>query len=336
MIRGAMLTSRALVLCLLCAAPAVLCQQAESATRITLGVVNPVHSGVNRTVNVYYQKIIAGILLAIHHVNTRDSCVVGENTLKQLPAGLELRFRLADDFNDAGPAVNALLSFMYGMEDKSSCLAEDSAAASNVSASRSQGPIHPYDAGPDSKSIDAVIGSLFSELTQITAAIASLKSLPSMSMASTSTALADKARYPHFLRTVPSITTNCVAMATIVREFGWRRLGILYVDSEWGNSFGFGLVSSLSEFGVEIAISRSFTNNSPDSISSAVKELQTSGARILLYVDVQSNQNLGYVLSSMYEQKMGGGYIYIYSVCVCVCVCLCLYTCIYVYHCIYI
>jgi hypothetical protein len=276
--------ARAIVLCLLCAAHAIeLRENAGNAAvqSITLGVVIPVHNGPGGAAFKPFQKIGAAILLAIHHVNSRDGYVVGDNTLRQLPEGLKLRFRLADTYYDSGPAVNALLSWMYDMEEKGSCLTGGGAGRN---ATQLKAPLHPYEATSGLKGIDAVVGAFSSEVTQATAVIASLQNLPSVryrtfllsmglfshgvglfsagcscdygaakpafsmvrqpsslskgplsadthtrinthththtlpvcthSMASTATALGAKDRFPHFLRTVPAITTNrcCVSI----------------------------------------------------------------------------------------------------------------------------
>jgi hypothetical protein len=189
--------SAACVLCLVGGAPSV-----------TLGVAIPVHQGANGDIFLPFQKIGASILLAIHHVNTRDASVVGQDTLKKLPEGFQVRFRLADTYFDSGPAVRALLSWMYDLADKGSCqtgwqgqvATGAGAASSNESSSPIRAPLHLYEAAPDSKDIDAVLGAFSSEVTQTSSVIASLKSLPSISFASTSTALGNKERYPHFLR----------------------------------------------------------------------------------------------------------------------------------------
>ena len=106
---------------------------------------------------------------------------------------------------------------------------------------------------------------------------------------------------------MPGISANGVALANVVRELGWRRLSILHVDSAWGKSFAFSFSNVLDVLNVDVLTTRSFTNADPASISTAVKDLRRSGARIFIYIDVQSSGNVGFVLNATREHRMAGG-----------------------------
>jgi hypothetical protein len=140
----------------------------------TLGVLVPIHgngeSG-SRTVGTAFQKIGAAILLAIHHVNTRDGQIVGD-AVNKLPSNFALDFRIADTYYNSEIAVKALKDWIFN-----DCTCKVLVEASNSSAP----PVvhHAYEASPHFQGvgIDAVVGAFSSEVSESTSILASLKDL---------------------------------------------------------------------------------------------------------------------------------------------------------------
>jgi hypothetical protein len=221
-----MRASRALLLLCLCSAGNVCSLDVDHASvesGTTLGVMLPIHYGVGKRIYTPFQKIGAAILLAIHHVNTRDGQVVG-SAAAQLPPDFALKFRIADTSYDPVPAVDALLHWMYGFEG-GSCLKPSTTSTSVINVSTGPqldpAPLHVYEASRETHGISAIVGAFNSEVSQAISTIGSIQHLPSMSYASMATALSNRARFPDFARLVPFGKANGVAMVHIIKSFGW-------------------------------------------------------------------------------------------------------------------
>jgi hypothetical protein len=213
---------RALLLIFVCSAGNV-CSfdyPAEVESGATLGVMLPIHYGVGQSIYVPFQKIGAAILLAIHHVNTRDGQVVG-SAAAQLPPEFALTFRIADTSYDPVPAVDALLHWMYGFEG-GNCLKNHPTSTSVINGSTSRpAHLHVYEASRKTHGVSAIVGAFNSDVSQVISTISSTQNLPTMSYASMATALSNRDRFPDFSRLVPFTTACGVAMVHILKNFGW-------------------------------------------------------------------------------------------------------------------
>jgi len=270
----------------------------------TLGVLVPIDQG---AAGVFppFQKIGAAILMAIRHVNTRDGQVVGDKTVAALPQDFALRFKIADTRYDAATAVNELMGWMFDVEEKGSCHARVTSVSKESNATIRMPTLHEYEAAASSTGLDAIIGGFNSEVSMATSTLCSLKSLPSVSFASTVPVLSNKERFPGFSRTAPSSASAALAMVYIMQAFGWRRIAVLHVDSEWGQTIALAISRSAAEKGIDILAMGAFESGVPASIDTATLKLRDSGARIFLFVDVQTSFNLGYVLESAEKQGIG-------------------------------
>jgi hypothetical protein len=164
-------------------------------------------------------------------------------------------------------------------------------------------------------------------------------------MASSSTTLSNKERFPGFSRVSPTAATNgyecfsrkhglkirvdvflmkflllltCayktlrVALAHIVHDLGWRKVAIMYVSSDWGESFAWEISKEAENVGLTVLGFRSFVYNDPTSIEEAVTDMKKSGARIFVYCDSAANLNIGHVLVSAQQQGISGdGFVWI-------------------------
>lgn len=99
-----------------------------------------------------------------------------------------------------------------------------------------------------------MIGSDSSSVTKPIAAVMSNLQIPQLSFTSTSPELSDKVTYPYFLRNIPSgmfifffylcfFFVNCVldnaqagAMASIVKNFGWKRVITVNTVEAYGSA----------------------------------------------------------------------------------------------------
>ncbi|OWF56546.1 Metabotropic glutamate receptor 5 [Mizuhopecten yessoensis] len=87
----------------------------------------------------------------------------------------------------------------------------------------------------DPTKVLGVIGPYPSGVTVPLTLLFSRLKLPSVSYASSSPDLDDVINYPYFLRTVPSDVTQVEAMVKIIEHMGWKRVGMLYVNNNYGS-----------------------------------------------------------------------------------------------------
>ncbi|XP_069101089.1 uncharacterized protein [Argopecten irradians] len=87
----------------------------------------------------------------------------------------------------------------------------------------------------DPTKVVGVIGPYPSGVTVPLTLLFSRLKLPSVSYASSSPDLDDVINYPFFLRTVPSDVTQVGAMVKIIEHMGWKRVGMLYVNNNYGS-----------------------------------------------------------------------------------------------------
>uniref|UniRef100_UPI00358E5E1B extracellular calcium-sensing receptor-like isoform X2 n=1 Tax=Myxine glutinosa TaxID=7769 RepID=UPI00358E5E1B len=82
--------------------------------------------------------------------------------------------------------------------------------------------------------ISAVLGSSGSTLSSAMNELLALQSVPQVSYLSSCECLSDKHRFPTFFRTIPSDAYQSVALADIVKHFGWLYIGATAVDDDYG------------------------------------------------------------------------------------------------------
>eukprot|EP00282_Hemiselmis_andersenii_P044423 CAMPEP_0172052358 /NCGR_PEP_ID=MMETSP1043-20130122/3618_1 /TAXON_ID=464988 /ORGANISM="Hemiselmis andersenii, Strain CCMP441" /LENGTH=231 /DNA_ID=CAMNT_0012711511 /DNA_START=69 /DNA_END=760 /DNA_ORIENTATION=- len=88
-----------------------------------------------------------------------------------------------------------------------------------------------------SSSIGALVGPARSAVSAAVSTIASLFAIPLVSFWSVSPLLGNKIDHPFFSRTIPSSTLVTDSLPPIWTAFGWRKVGVIFVDDLWGRSF---------------------------------------------------------------------------------------------------
>lgn len=276
-----MMLSTLIVICLVCfTAPN------NGGTTGTLGIlvyINPVNhgSGLDRS-KLVFQRLATSILLAVHHVNTRNGTVVGDATINMLPPGFQLKYKIADTHATQTDAVKALLTWQS--EEGNPALACQSATSvANDTQPRSA----RYAAKPADK-IDAIVGPFRSEESAAVcnlAAALGLSSLPITSYASTSSDLADKLRFPTFSRTTPDFRLEAEGLVRLLTDLGWRRVALLYVDDPWGGNFAADLLARAADAGVAVIAAQRFADRNPAAVRAAVRAAARAGARVFVYLE---------------------------------------------------
>ena len=84
----------------------------------------------------------------------------------------------------------------------------------------------------------AVVGAARSSASIPLSHVMVTSQTPVVSYASTSATLSSTETFPYFARTIPTDTDVSTSLANLmIRDFNWRRLGILYADDNYGSSF---------------------------------------------------------------------------------------------------
>ncbi|XP_062988028.1 vomeronasal type-2 receptor 1-like [Elgaria multicarinata webbii] len=80
----------------------------------------------------------------------------------------------------------------------------------------------------------AVVGAGGSTLSIASSRILGLYYFPQVGYASSSLLLSDKYQFPTYLRTIPSDVVQSLGMANLVHHFGWRWVGTIAADDDYG------------------------------------------------------------------------------------------------------
>jgi hypothetical protein len=279
----------------------------------TIGIlvyINPVtqSSGLDRS-KLVFQRVATSILLAVHHINTRNDTVVGDS-VKLLPEGFKLKYKIADTHAAQSEAVKALLSWQSDEGHPAlSCpaAAANSSPASPVNASR-------YAASPFDR-IDAIVGPFRSEESAAICNLADalgLTRLPVTSYASSSSDLSDKLRFPRFSRTAPEFSLAARGLVRLITDLGWRRCALLYVDDPWGTSFATNFLSRAAAAGLLVLASPKIRDRDAAAARAAVRTAAQSGARVFVLLDDTGSNVEAVLLAAAAEGAAGrDGYAWI-------------------------
>ena len=278
------------------------CLAKEEQTRApkTLALLAPIHHGKPGPVVPTYQGVTAALLLAVHHVNTRDARLVGEKTIGMLHPALSLRYRFADTFLRSEPAVTAFMAWQYGRMD---CSSTPNATA-----------VHPlpaaalHEADPATLGVDAIIGAFSSEVSGIISTLGSVRRVPTTSYASQATKLSNKNYHPDFSRTTPSVDFAAVGICEVLHCSGWKRIAIIYTATEYGRSFSLSLdMYARMHQHLNILANVEFKVGDKDSIRSAVMTAKRSGARVFVLCDAAPSTSIVHVLFFAHELGISCG-----------------------------
>ena len=178
------------------------------------------------------------ILFAVEKINANDTLLPG------ITLGVEIR----DTCNSVDYAISEALHFQfiqdaYYRREGNVCVAK-----------------------PEEKITEtvAVVGAAYSGVSMAIASLSGLFYVPTVSYASTTRLLGNRARFKYFLRTVPSDTLQVEAMLGVVSQFGWNFVSTVASDTEYGRS-GVDAFKSAAQtrYGICIAEDALFTSRTP-------------------------------------------------------------------------
>ncbi|XP_075794481.1 vomeronasal type-2 receptor 1-like [Pelodiscus sinensis] len=129
----------------------------------------------------------------------------------------------------------------------------------------------------------AVIGAGGSTLTIASSRILGLYYFPEVGYASSCSVLSDKYQFPSFLRTIPNDDHQSLAMAELVRHFGWVWIGTIAADDDYGKYGIKYFKQNVEKYGICIAFSETIPKiYSREKILAIVDAIKESTANIIV------------------------------------------------------
>jgi hypothetical protein len=91
--------------------------------------------------------------------------------------------------------------------------------------------------GSSFRNIDVIQGPVKSDVAQPIAVTAGALKIPEISHFASSETLSNKLVYPFFFRTIPSDAQRAEAIAALFQQYGYRKVGIIYLNDAFGVSW---------------------------------------------------------------------------------------------------
>ncbi|KAJ3094412.1 hypothetical protein HDU96_001689, partial [Phlyctochytrium bullatum] len=142
----------------------------------------------------------------------------------------------------------------------------------------------------------AFIGEYYSGVTIPMALATGSFRILQCSGTATTPELSDKTNYPYFFRTVPSDTNQGIALVEIVKYYGWKKVALITVNSNYGFGIASSFLKAASASNITLLRNEAFnarTNETeiPD-FKLQVQSIKQSDARIIIVI--------GYEIETVY------------------------------------
>jgi hypothetical protein len=231
------------------------------------------------------------LLLALHHVNSRNGSIVGNETLSRIPENFKISFKMKNsDFIPTG-AAEALTTWTYmhrflndacrllipanlTVSSKAGITTEVLERCRQVDVEDKCQSTALHEAQPH-EDIHGIVGVPLSGSSKIVSEIADLHKLPVISFGAVDSVLT-KGLYPRFSRVNARSGPMLRAIVGIVKYFGWGAINVLNVGSSRAMNLASELVAVASTDGVTVASTHVFNREDADSIAQAATALSKS------------------------------------------------------------
>nr|XP_048323634.1 glutamate receptor 2.2-like [Ziziphus jujuba var. spinosa] len=156
--------------------------------------------------------------------------------------------------------------------------------------------------------VQAIIGPEWSIEAKFVIDLGKKAQIPIISISASSPSFSPS-QSPFFIRTCQDDYPQMESLVSIVQQFGWRQVIIIYVDTEFGNSFIPYLTDSLQKIDMRV-VYRSVISPSSKNIYKELDNIKKSETRVLL---VHMTASVGSKLFPLAEQggMMSEGYVWI-------------------------
>ncbi|KAM9733385.1 extracellular calcium-sensing receptor-like [Menidia menidia] len=182
------------------------------------------------------------------------------NSTKLLP-GIRLGYQIHDSCASVPVAVQVAFQLSNGLEPA----------------------FHPSESCSRSGMVMGVVGESGSTPSISISRVIGPFNIPQVSHFATCACLSDKQQYPTFFRTVPSDQFQAVALAKLVKHFGWTWIGAVRSDSDYGNNGMASFLEAARKEGICVEYSQSFSrNNLPSRIKKVADVIRSSTAVVIV------------------------------------------------------
>lgn len=190
--------------------------------------------------------------------------------------GITLGALVLDSCNAPSLALNQTLGFIKGFLAAQNMYHEPEFTCSDGSA--------PTFRGGHFDQVVGVIGGQQSSVSVEMASVLRVIETPQISYLSTSASLSNRDRYPFFLRTVPSDTTQVQAILSILRYFKWTHASVVYSIGEYGEGGYRELLHRASDYDVCFTSPayRLARDDPDDHYQNVVRNLITNDAKVVV------------------------------------------------------
>ncbi|XP_039119938.1 glutamate receptor 2.7-like [Dioscorea cayenensis subsp. rotundata] len=158
--------------------------------------------------------------------------------------------------------------------------------------------------------VQAIIGPQTSRQAKFVIELGNSAQVPIISFTAKSPSLSTK-QYPYFIRTGMNDTSQAKVLASLVQNFGWRQVVLIYADTEFGN----GIISHVIDALIEIDARVTYRSPIPitandEAISKELEKLKDMQTRVFI---VHMPYSLGFKVFSNANKTgmMNKGYVWI-------------------------
>lgn len=148
---------------------------------------------------------------------------------------------------------------------------------------------HYSDKTIDFDKVFVIVGALSSPVSMIIGDLSTALGVPMISYGASSPELDNVARYPYFLRTVPSDTRQVKGIVQLIQRLNVTYVGALYIDDAYGKNGIKALMEEAKRSGIcinqPIAIRQDIDNAT---LLEVVKNLYIQGTRVIVYFSIDS------------------------------------------------
>uniref|UniRef100_A0A3Q3J5S1 G-protein coupled receptors family 3 profile domain-containing protein n=1 Tax=Monopterus albus TaxID=43700 RepID=A0A3Q3J5S1_MONAL len=218
-------------------------------------------------------RLVRGRILKISRVMVFAIEEINKST-KLLP-GIRLGYQIHDSCASVTVAVHAAFQLSNGLD-----------------------PVF-YTGANCSKSMMAVVGESGSTPSISISHVIGPFNIPQVSHSATCACLSDKRQYPSFFRTIPSDQFQAVALAKLVKHFGWTWIGAVRSDSDYGNNGMASFLDAAQKEGICVEYSESFYRTHPRSRIQRVADVIRRFLHLLTVLVFPPSGDMGILLEEL-------------------------------------